>query len=42
MVNKIDARTKTTTRTLRAREDTAGYLTNLDTAISNYDGKSRV
>lgn len=41
MINNIDPRTKTITFNNRAREDRAGYLTNLDPENNNYDGKSR-
>lgn len=36
-----DPRTKTTTRNLRIREDTAKYLYNLDVNSAYYDPKSR-
>ena len=36
-----DPRTKTTTRDLRIREDTAKYLLNLDENSAYYDAKSR-
>lgn len=36
-----DPRTKTTTRNLRIREDTAKYLLNLDVNSAHYDAKSR-
>jgi pre-mRNA-processing factor SLU7 len=40
-VANTDPRTKTTTRNLRIREDTAKYLLNLDENSAYYDGKSR-
>lgn len=41
LLNKIDPRTKTTTRNWRMREDVAGYLLNLDAETPGYDGKTR-
>lgn len=41
LLNKIDPRTKTTTRNWRQREDVAGYLRNLDAETAGYDGKTR-
>jgi pre-mRNA-processing factor SLU7 len=41
LLNKIDPRTKTTTRNWRMRESVAGYLLNLDADTPGYDGKTR-
>ncbi|KAJ1544546.1 mRNA splicing protein, partial [Cladochytrium tenue] len=38
---KLDAKTRTTVRNLRIREDTAKYLLNLDTNSAYYDPKTR-
>ncbi|CEP01080.1 hypothetical protein PBRA_008392, partial [Plasmodiophora brassicae] len=41
VVQKRDARTRTTVRNLRIREDRAKYLINLDVDSAYYDSKSR-
>jgi len=41
MHSHIDDKTKTTSRDLRIREDTAKYLRNLDTNSAHFDPKAR-
>ena len=40
-IANTDPKTKTTTRNLRIREDTAKYLLNLEANSAHYDPKSR-